>query len=229
MVSIAFSSTSGLVSAKLDGLIASTKARVREAQLLAGLVVHAPRSRRPSRAAARRPANRSAGSCRRADCRAIPGRRSAGRGPPSPPAAIAPSRLSPCLPPPWRAPAARCQAPRSRAAACCSISFAGSANMFIPGQAWATRSACAGSLASAAFCVASPICCARCSIIICWARPMTQVQCWRSSRLGVGNGAAAGGVGRDLWYRPYGLLLLRRSLEKRTQARKVPDFRPIAP
>ena len=121
-------------------------------------------------------------------------RRSAGRW--SAFSASARARSPPPSAPPAALASARCQmpSPSVQSCACASINFAGSANRLIPGQAGAIFSACAGSAASAAFSAASPICCARCSIIICWARPITQVQCCMSSRLGVGKGGAAGGA-----------------------------------
>ena len=115
-----------------------------EAQLLAGLPRRPPRSRRPSRAAGRRSANRSGGSCRRAGCRAIPGRRSA-----------CPCRLSPrARSRSLRPPSARCQidSPSVHRSACICMILAGSPNIVIPGQAAAAFS---GSGARAA---AAPIC-----------------------------------------------------------------------
>ena len=147
LVSIARSITCGLVSAKLDGAIASTNARVVKRSFSRGSPRPPPRSRRPRRAAGRRPANRSGGSCRRADCRAIPGRRSAGPCRPSPRA-----RSARC-----GTPSARCQidSPSVHRSACICMILAGSANIVMPGQAAAAFSPRSG--AGAAF-AASPIC-----------------------------------------------------------------------
>ena len=136
-----------------------------EAQLLALLARRRPRSHRRRRAAGPRSANSSGGSCRTADCPPCAAPRSACRGRLG--ARVAGVGL-----------VARARAARSQALGpqlCCSRELVADRHACPRPSAPAVPSAVSGAVADRS---------ATCSIIICCARPITQVQCCMSSRLG---------------------------------------------
>ena len=163
-------STCGLVRAKLDGLIASTKRAWRSAACR-GSPSRYRRSRRRSPGAGRKSANSSCGWCRRSGSRAIRARRSGGPWP----AWHRPRRTgtAPAITLP------QASRPLVQASAPALISAIGSAPAPSPPAKPNALGDQAGN-GSSVFRLS-----AQNSISICWARPITSVQCCQSSRVGI--------------------------------------------